>query len=673
MQTMHQLAPIAVMAIGWLGLTPAATAQADLVEGYPGPFAITSRIASIDDSYDNVRLDLIGATDRGRGLFLLTLSSDPETAHQRPALLITAGIDAEHLVGTETAMQVAEGLARDHADLLDDYTVYVIPRVNADGAIEVIENPGMGLRGSPRPIDNDRDGVADEDGPVDLNGDGLITMMRRLNPPLSDPATHLADPADGRLLKTPNAGELATFTLYTEGLDQDGDGLIAEDGPGFVDLNRNFMHGWQAWERDAGRFPASEPETVYLTRFVLDHPNIVAAITYGLHDNLVNVPDGKGTDITGQAPKVIDGGDVSLYKDVAELFKEHTGLTRSPKRDVNGSFHAWLYAQRGIPSFATVVWVRPDVDAEGDTEDAAAGAGGPADTEIDPIEGEWGGTVDVPDLQPVEFTLTITRTGGDAVDASFSSMMGAMPLEGTFTGGVLNLEGNFGEASLVMSFNVSGNTMAGTATGPDGEAIDIAARRDAGTSDTSNDAPASASNAEEAAWLAYFDEERDGAGFVDWTPFDHPTLGAVEIGGFAPLARVTPPAAAVADLVEGQASFAAALIRKAPRLTVTGPEVTTLAPGLWEIRLAVTNDGDLPTATAMARKARAVLPTIIRISTDVDAIVTGERIARVWGIDGRGGRTDHRWVIRAAAGSDVEITISNVQLGDRVITITLGE
>ena len=32
--------------------------------------------------------------------------------------------------------------------------------------------------------------------------------------------------------------------------------------------------------------------------------------------------------------------------------------------------------------------------------------------------------------------------------------------------------------------------------------------------------------------------------FVDWSPFNHPSLGAVEIGGFGPYATTNPPAGA---------------------------------------------------------------------------------------------------------------------------------
>ena len=46
-----------------------------------------------------------------------------------------------------------------------------------------------------------------------------------------------------------------------EGRDDDGDGRYNEDGPGGVDLNRNFPVGWKGPMQDpvSGRWPLSEP------------------------------------------------------------------------------------------------------------------------------------------------------------------------------------------------------------------------------------------------------------------------------------------------------------------------------------------------------------------------------------------------------------------------------
>ena len=532
--------------------------------------ALQARVNALASEYERCSVDVIGTSRQGRGLFRLTLSSNPSEAGKKPALLIVAGIDGRHLVGTETAVGVASRLLANHRDLLDDVTVYVIPRVNPDGAQANVVAPNADQRGSMRSVDEDRDGAADEDGSDDLNGDGLITLMRRADPPLDDNATHMTDPGAPRLLKKADSskGERATYSVYTEGLDNDNDGQFNEDGPGAIDLDRNFMHEWPEHALDAGPYQLSEPESRSLAKFVLEHRNIVSAIVYGRHDNLINVPDGKGKDISGRGPKALDPGDVALYKEMAKVFKELTGQERAPKENSDGSFHSWLYAQRGIPTFATVVWGRPTPSKPPQNEDE------------------------------------------------------------------------------------------------DEEAQD--------KPDEDKDAPKPA-DAELAAWLTYSDRDREGVGFIDWQPFEHPTLGSVEIGGFAPGFRTNPPTDELDDLADKQTEFALVVLQRHPKLVLQGPEVSQLGAGLYEIRFGITNEGYLPTATAMARKARSIPPTVVRVSTAIEKIVAGERVSRAWGIDGSGGRITHRWIVRAGVDETVTIYVVNAQLGDQSITFKPGE
>jgi hypothetical protein len=256
--------------------------------GYMNHAELTAAAHAMAEAHAACTVDVIGASRSGHGLLLITLAAAPDRADEQPALLITAGLDGRHLVGTETAVRVAQRLLSDYPALIEECTVYVLPRMNPDAAEANLSPVVTGHVGTFRVVDEDHDGAADEDGPVDLNGDGVITMMRRANPPLDDEATHGADAAEPRLLVKANAakGETADYAVYTEGVDADGDGRIAEDPSGMVDLDRNFMHRWPEHEAGAGPYQLSEPESAALATFVLDHPNIVAALTFGRHDNL---------------------------------------------------------------------------------------------------------------------------------------------------------------------------------------------------------------------------------------------------------------------------------------------------------------------------------------------------------------------------------------------------
>jgi hypothetical protein len=647
---------------------------------------VVTAARALADSSPNCAFGSLGQSAEGRDLILLTLSNDLGKADRRPALLITAGLDGRHLVGTETALRVAKRLATEHADLLAQITVYVIPLANPDGMQRNLTGTRAGHVGNSRPVDNDRDGLVDEDGPNDLNGDGVISQMRRLNPPLNDTATHMADPAEPRLLKKPDEseGERATYSIWIEGIDDDGDGSIAEDPLGAIDIDRNFMHEWPEHAPDAGPYQLSESEALALANFVLAHENIVMALTYGRHDNLVNTPDGKGKDVSGQGPKVIDPGDVKLYQTTSELYTQVSGQKRAPRRNSDGSFHAWLYAQRGVPSFTTVVWARPNLEAQ-DDEEAPDEAPAESEPDTEPgITGQWSGSTTIPEMGEMTYTFTLMEDDDHAVTGSFSSSMITFPVTGNFDPGTgtLLLKGSSNQAAVDFTFTRVDDQIQGHVMGPAGELAITATRqqdssgakgaraKDSNDKDKDADKPA---DAEAAQWLKYSDQQRAGTGFVAWAPYDHPTLGAVEIGGFSPGFRMNPPPEELDGLADAQTDFVVALTKMRPQLSTVGPQVTRLADGLYEVRLALVNDGDFPTATAIARKARAIPPTIVRVSTPVDRIVSGNRVNRAWGIDGRGGQQVFHWILHVDDGESPQIEIDQPHLAPRQIPILTEE
>jgi hypothetical protein len=107
--------------------------------------------------------------------------------------------------------------------------------------------------------------------------------------------------------------------------------------------------------------------------------------------------------------------------------------------------------------------------------------------------------------------------------------------------------------------------------------------------------------------LAWSDKHCQGKAYVDWKPYMHPQLGAVEIGGWDKMNywRNPPP-----HLREREAArFPAWMTQIAlalPRLELLRTEVRSLGDGNWRIRFAVANSGWLPayvTQLALERKA----------------------------------------------------------------------
>jgi hypothetical protein len=629
-------------AIAFAALAPAQPQEsarpADAAPAAPVTFdALAAKFAST--SPELITLTPIGRSRQQRPIHALRLAADgPIDPDERPALLIIAGLDGQRLVGPRTALGVAQSLVANHADVLDDCTVYVVPAVNHDClALHALAvGPKRDFSWTLTPDDADRDGRSDEDGPADLNGDGAITFMRVLNPPPGVAATHMIDPGDERLLKKPDAalGETANYALFVEGLDADGDGDIAEDGQGGVDLDMNFMHLYPEHTPGAGAYQLCESESLALVNWMLQRDNIVGVLVFGPHDTLVKVPDSAATDESGQAPKGILEGDKKHYEAVSKAFKEITKMKEAPERDSAGAFHAWAYAQFGSWSFSTPVWVRPDQIEGGEPdeekkEDAAAPAAAEEAKPKNPLEGL------LPEGWP---------TDPAALRAQFE---GASDAERT---------------ALITQFRtlppaVQGQVMQAFR----GMAEQEQAKKKGGGAATDPDA---------GKWLKYIEKHRGGEGFIAWAPFDHPTLGKVEIGGFVPGVKVAPPDADMDRLIDEQTKFALELVRRLPRLAVDAPIVEPLGPGLSRVTLRVRNTGVLPTASAMADRAKRIPPIVVRLDVPGETILAGPRVARINTIDG-GAYAELEWTIAAAPGATIQANVTSAALGDSTIDIAI--
>jgi hypothetical protein len=172
-----------------------------------------------------------------------------------------------------------------------------------------------------------------------------------------------------------------------------------------------------------------------------------------------------------------------------------------------------------------------------------------------------------------------------------------------------------------------------------------------------------AKNKEDAAWLTYSDEQRDGAGFVAWAPFDHPEFGEVQIGGWVPYFKTNPPPDAIDSIALKQVEFVLELAGRFPDVSLTEPEITRLASGLYEVKAALVNDGYLPTGTAMAVKNRRARPWVVRLDIPDEQVVTGQRVNKIWAVPGSGGREQFRWIVRGADGSRLKITVYSEKFG----------
>ncbi len=616
--------------------TLVAAAQGTNDEAYLNDSSLADALQKLAaDNGDACRLSTFGTSRQGRDLWLLELGRGGGR-DERTALAIVAGIDGDFPVGSAVALRVAEGLLSAGPDepghkLLSEHTVYILPRVNPDGIESYFATPRVEQRWALRPTDDDRDGAIDEDGPEDLNGDGVITMMRLKveGRRIGDlQATHLPDPEDPRLLKKADRakGETPVYAVLTEGIDNDGDELWNEDGPGGVDLNGNFAHGYKEHERGTGPYQVSEPESRALIDFFLNHSRISLAVFYGRHDNIATAPKGgkKGDAKKPDAPppprrfsrpKLLKGlhkDDIDLYKKVSKDYVEITSIKKTPAESPDGAAFTWVYAEYGIPTFACRVWTRPEPEKPTKDEDKDN-----KDTSETDKKDETP-SADAEDQEPP------SENGEDAPSEPVADK---------------------------------------------DKETDKSGMKGKGKKDKSKD---KSPNVEDIAWLKYSDESCDGAGFIEWSAFDHPQLGAVEIGGFAPFFRTTPTAEELDGLAEKQLKFVEYVGERFPKPVVAPIEVTTLSETVYEIRTALVNDGYFPTGLGAATLNRHVRPIVITLDLPLERIVGGDRVTKIWSVAGSGGRHELRWVVHGEAGSTVSVKLTSEKYGDRSIAVTLA-
>jgi hypothetical protein len=93
------------------------------------------------------------------------------------------------------------------------------------------------------------------------------------------------------------------------------------------------------------------------------------------------------------------------------------------------------------------------------------------------------------------------------------------------------------------------------------------------------------------------DEELGGRYFSDWTSYQHPQLGTVEIGGWhTKFWGQNPPAEFLEEETAPQMSWILYLAEQGPLVEVSDPTVSAVGDGTFRVEVTVTNTGFLPTS-----------------------------------------------------------------------------
>ncbi|CAN5805103.1 M14 family metallopeptidase [soil metagenome] len=423
------------------------------------------------------RLDTIGTSIHGHPLVVMEVTNrQTGPAAEKPALYLDGGIHAQELTASEVVLYTMDHLLTGHGsdprvtELLDTRAFYLHPKVNPAGS-DLVLHEDQWMRSTPRPVDENGDGIPDSDPPMDLDGDGRILQMR-----IPDPdGNRVADADDPRIMSARTPEDTGPFyRVEREGIDANGDGRIASDGIGGSDMNRNFPYNWAPLYRQPGayNFPLSEPETWALANFVNDHPNITQIIHGHTSGGFIyRLPSASN-------PATFDTVDLALIEDLGAWYTEDTGRrvipsATDPVDHRYGTFISFAYFASGIVGWVPEYWPGP------------------------------------------------------------TSWVPAAADDGRVT---------------------------------------------------------------EADWHRANDERFGGAYFTDWTPFDHPQLGPVEIGGWhTKYWSQNPPYELLEEELRTQLPWILEMAARSPLVTVSEPRFEALDDARVAVEVTVTNTGWLAT------------------------------------------------------------------------------
>jgi hypothetical protein len=347
---------------------------------------LTEQLRKLAEAHrEIVRIASIGQSVEGRDIWCVTINNPKTGADDiKPAMYVDGNIHGNEVQAAEVALYLVWYLTEQYGRnpaltrLVDERAFYIVPTVNPDGRDYWFHGPNTthSSRSGKRPHDDDRDGLVDEDGYDDLDGDGQVTQMRRKRPD----GRYKISPEDPRLLVPAKPGEPGGYELLgAEGIDNDGDGRVNEDPPGGYDMNRNWPADWQPphIQGGAGDYPLCWPETRAVADFLLGHPNIAGVMAFHNAAGMILRGPGHETrrdEYPAEDDRVVEAigatgarmlpfyRNLVLYKD---LYPVHGGLS------------TWTYEGLGIFSFTGELWNNEQLlgrAASGSTLERAVGA-----------------------------------------------------------------------------------------------------------------------------------------------------------------------------------------------------------------------------------------------------------------------------------------------------------
>lgn len=307
-------------------------------------------------------LSSMGMSYGGRELWVMTINN-PDTGPElsKAAMHIEANVHGNEVQGGEiclyTIWYLMENYGRNDeiTRLVDERVFYIVPTANPDGRDYFLDETGSGARTGHVPVDSDGDGLFDEDGPDDLNGNGIIEQIRKYVP---GEGTHRLNSDDPRIMEQVAPWEKGDWVMLgSEGIDNDGDGRVNEDPPGGYDPNRNYASDWQPNYIQGGSmdYPFRLPESRATQDFLEAHPNIAGSQSYHNSGGMILRPPGSAW--FGDYPR----SDIQVYDEIGEFGERilpwyNYLIIWQGLYTVHGGSIDWTNDGHGIISMSNELW-----------------------------------------------------------------------------------------------------------------------------------------------------------------------------------------------------------------------------------------------------------------------------------------------------------------------------
>lgn len=315
---------------------------------------------------DLVDLESIGKTLQGRDIWLVTLTNKKTGKHdEKPAYWVDGNTHAVELAGCQAAIHLLYKCLTEYRKdpqitrLLNEQTLYVVPRISADGAEMALTTPFI-VRSTPLnyPYAESLPGLYAKD----LDNNGLIAMMR-----VKDPAgPWRISKKDSRIMVLREPDEWSEnedyFHIYPEGEIQDFDGhkILPRTKHG-LDMNRQYPNQWLPEGKQAGAGPhaLSQPESRAVFDAISKRPNIVGAQSFHTFSSVILRP------FLNQPDDKMNLEDLEAFKKFGKRGEEITNypclsvyqdFRYSRDADFGGGWIDWAYRDRGIFAFTNEIW-----------------------------------------------------------------------------------------------------------------------------------------------------------------------------------------------------------------------------------------------------------------------------------------------------------------------------